>query len=102
MPEPVALVTVIQVSLLTAVHVHCVPETTDNEPVVAVWGTETVIGVTVDVHCASAARTSSVRAIATMIQQYRNFIRTGYAAGDTTGYAAGCIRRAFLKSLIFQ
>ena len=45
-----ALVTVIQLSLLTAVQEHCVPETTDNEPVVAVCGTDTVIGVTVDVH----------------------------------------------------
>lgn len=74
MPEPVAPVTVIQLSLLTAVHVQFVPEMTDNEPVVAVCGTETVVGVTVDVHCASAARTSSVRAIATMIQKYRVFI----------------------------
>ena len=74
MPEPVAPVTVIQLSLLTAVHVQFVPEMTDNEPVVAVCGTETVVGVTVDVHCASAARTSSVRAIAMMIQKYRVFM----------------------------
>jgi hypothetical protein len=46
----VALVTVIQLSLLIAVQVHCVPETTDNEPVVAAWGIETLVGVTVEVH----------------------------------------------------
>lgn len=49
MPEPVALVTEIHATLLTAVHVHCVPETTDNdEPVLPICGTVTVVGVTVD------------------------------------------------------
>jgi hypothetical protein len=49
MPEPVALVTVIQETLLTAVHVHCVPDTTDNdEPVLPICGTDTEVGVTVD------------------------------------------------------
>ena len=50
MPEPVALVTVIQLTLLTAVHVQFVPETTDSELVLPIWGTVTVMGVTVDVH----------------------------------------------------
>jgi hypothetical protein len=49
MPDPVALVTVIQGTLLTAVHEHCVPETTDSdEPVLPICGTVTVVGVTVD------------------------------------------------------
>jgi hypothetical protein len=48
-PDPVALVTVIHATLLTAVHVHCVPETTDNdEPGLPICGTVTVVGVTVD------------------------------------------------------
>ena len=47
MPEPVALVTVIQPTLLTAVHVHCVPEVTDNALVCPIDGTVTLVGVTV-------------------------------------------------------
>ena len=51
MPEPVALVTVIHGTLLTAVHVHCVPETTDNDdPVLPICGTDTEVGVTVAGH----------------------------------------------------
>jgi hypothetical protein len=87
MPEPVALVTVIQLSLLTAVHVQLVPAMTDNEPVVAVCGTETLVGVTLGAHCASAARTSSVRAIATMIQKVRVFI---LSASSRQGHEGMC------------
>ena len=47
MPEPVALVTVIQATLLTAVHVHCVPAVTDRELVLPIDGTVTLVGVTV-------------------------------------------------------
>ena len=48
MPDPVALVTVIHATLLTAVHEHCVPDVTDNdEPVLPIIGTVTLVGVTV-------------------------------------------------------
>jgi len=46
----VAIVTVIQLSLLTALQVQFVPETTDSELVLPVCITVTVIGVTVHVH----------------------------------------------------
>jgi hypothetical protein len=74
MPEPVALVTVIQLTLLTAVHVQFVPLTTDNELVLPVCVTDTVVGVTDEVHWASAARTSSITTIARSSKQYRTFI----------------------------
>jgi hypothetical protein len=47
MPEPVALVTVIQLTELVAVHVQLVPELTDNALVLPVDGTLTTVGVTV-------------------------------------------------------
>jgi hypothetical protein len=47
MPDPVALVTVIQPTLLTAVHEHCVPDVTDSELVMPMDGTVTLVGVTV-------------------------------------------------------
>jgi hypothetical protein len=47
MPEPVALVTVIQPTLLTAAHEHCVPDVTDNALVLPIDGTDTLVGVTV-------------------------------------------------------
>jgi hypothetical protein len=47
MPEPVALVTVIQPTLLIAVHEHCVPDVTDNALVLPIIGTFTLVGVTV-------------------------------------------------------
>ena len=47
MPEPVALVTVIQPTLLTAVHVQLVPVVTDNALVCPIIGTVTLVGVTV-------------------------------------------------------
>jgi hypothetical protein len=47
MPEPVALVTVIQATLLTAVHVQLVPVVTDNALVCPIEGTVTLVGVTV-------------------------------------------------------
>jgi hypothetical protein len=51
MPDPVALVTETQGTLLTAVHEHCVPETTESdEPGLPICGTVTVVGVTVDGH----------------------------------------------------
>jgi len=46
MPEPVALVTVIQPTLLTAVHVQLVPEVTDRALVLPIDGTVTLVGVT--------------------------------------------------------
>jgi hypothetical protein len=46
MPEPVALVTVIQLTELTAVHVQLVPLTTESELVLPVEGTDTLVGVT--------------------------------------------------------
>jgi hypothetical protein len=50
MPEPVALVTVIQPTLLTALHEQLVPVATDNALVLPIDGTDTVVGVTVAVH----------------------------------------------------
>jgi hypothetical protein len=47
MPEPVALVTVIQLTLLTAVHEQLVPVVTDNALVCPIDGTVTLVGVTV-------------------------------------------------------
>lgn len=46
MPEPVANVTVIQLTELVAVHVQLVPDTTESEPVLAVDGALALIGVT--------------------------------------------------------
>ena len=46
MPEPVALVTVIHGTLLTAVHAQLVPDVTDNELVLPIDGTVTLVGVT--------------------------------------------------------
>ena len=47
MPEPVALVTVIHATLLTAVQEHCVPDVTDRALVLPIDGTVTLVGVTV-------------------------------------------------------
>ena len=47
MPDPVALVTVIQPTLLTAVQVQLVPVATDNALVCPIDGTDTLVGVTV-------------------------------------------------------
>ena len=48
MPEPVALVTVIHATLLTAVQEQLVSVATDNaEPLLPICGTATVVGVTV-------------------------------------------------------
>ena len=47
MPEPVANVTVIQLTELVAVHVQLVPELTEIALVLPVDGTLTLVGVTV-------------------------------------------------------
>jgi hypothetical protein len=47
MPEPVANVTVIQLTLLTAVHEQLVPVVTDKALVLPIEGTVTLVGVTV-------------------------------------------------------
>jgi hypothetical protein len=47
MPEPVANVTVIQLTLLTAVHEQLVPVVTDSALVLPIDGTVTLVGVTV-------------------------------------------------------
>lgn len=65
MPEPVALVTVIQLAELVAVHVQLVPVVTDSELVLPVDGTETDVGVTVAVHWASADCTPKTNTSAT-------------------------------------
>ena len=46
MPEPVALVTVIQATLLKALHVQLVPAVTDSALVLPIIGTDTLVGVT--------------------------------------------------------
>jgi hypothetical protein len=61
MPEPVALVTVIHATELTAVHVQLVPLTTESELVLPIDETATVVGVTVAVHCASAVSTPTTK-----------------------------------------
>jgi hypothetical protein len=45
-PEPVALVTEIHATLLTAVHEHCVPEVTDTALAPPVAATFALSGVT--------------------------------------------------------
>jgi hypothetical protein len=47
MPEPVANVTVIQLTLLTAVHEQLVPVVTDKALVLPIEGTVTLVGVIV-------------------------------------------------------
>jgi hypothetical protein len=70
-PEPVALVTVIQLTLLTAVHKQLVPVVTESEfDAHPVEGTVRFVGVTVAlVHWAEAVRTSSIRTRATRSQK---------------------------------
>ena len=64
--------TVIQLTVLTAVHEQLVPVMTDTALVDPVDGTETLVGVTVAlVHCADAVRTSSDNASTTSIQNVR-------------------------------
>jgi hypothetical protein len=46
MPEPVALVTAIQPTLLTALQVQLVPVVTDSELVLPIEGTVSLVGVT--------------------------------------------------------
>jgi hypothetical protein len=62
--------------MLTADHVQFVPETTDSALVLPIDDTETLVGVTDEVHCACAARTSSITTIATSSQLFRAFIST--------------------------
>jgi hypothetical protein len=74
-PDPVApAVTVIQLALLTAVHEQLVPEITESVKALAISGTETAVGVTVAVHCASTRRTPTTKTSAINTQQSRSFI----------------------------
>jgi hypothetical protein len=54
MPDPVALVTVIQLTELVAVHEQLVPEVTDNALVVTMEGTLTLVGVTLETQLLAA------------------------------------------------
>lgn len=76
MPDPVALVTVIQLTELAAVHVQLVPVMTESELVLPTDETETVVGVTVDVHCASAEGTLTTKINAASRPQDRSVVVT--------------------------
>jgi hypothetical protein len=76
MPDPVALVTVIQLTELVAVQEQLVPVVTDSELVLPLDGTETDVGVTVAVHWASAVCTPKTKTSATSRPQNRSFIVT--------------------------
>jgi len=65
-------VTVIQLTELAAVHVQFVPVMTESELVLPIDETETVVGVTVDVHCASAVRTLTTKINAASRAQKRS------------------------------
>jgi hypothetical protein len=75
--------------MLTAVHVQFVPETTESELVLPIDNTGTLVGVTDEVHCACAARTSSITTIATSSQQYRAFISTAWNQRMIRRFAGG-------------
>jgi hypothetical protein len=64
-PDPVALVTVIQLTLLTAVQVQLWPVMTESALLLPTDDTETLVGVTVAVHCASDVRTPTTKTSAT-------------------------------------
>jgi hypothetical protein len=53
-PDPVALVTVIQLTELVAVHEQLVPEVTDSALVVTKDGTLTLVGVTLETQLLAA------------------------------------------------
>jgi hypothetical protein len=74
MPDPVALVTVIQLTELVAVHEQLVPVVTDSELVLPPDGTETDAGITVAVHWASAVCTPKTNTSATSRPQNRSVI----------------------------
>jgi hypothetical protein len=95
MPAPVALVTVIQLTELVAVHVQLVPEVTDNALVLPKDGTLTLVGVTLDVHCASAVRTLTTKINAASRPQNRSVAvtRTSSRSGRT------CCRKSTPRTL---
>ena len=68
--------TVIQLTELVAVHVQLVPVITESALVLPIDDTETVVGVTVPVHCASAVRTPKMKTRATSRPQLRSVIVT--------------------------
>ena len=77
-PEPVAPVTVIQVTELDADHGQLVPVVTDRvlggDPV---DGTDTLVGVTVGLaHCADAVRASTARSRTTRSPRCRMSVET--------------------------
>jgi hypothetical protein len=65
MPAPVALMTVIQLTELVAVQVQLWPVMTESALLLPFDGTETLVGVTVAVHCASDVRTPTTKISAT-------------------------------------
>lgn len=69
--------TVIQLTELVAVHVQLVPVITESALVLPTDDTETVVGVTVDVHCASAVRTLTTKISATSRPQHRSVLVRG-------------------------
>src|SRR6478672_3718648 len=101
MPEPVALVTVIQLTVLTALHEQLVPVITDTALVEPVDGTDTLVGVTVAlVHCAVAARASSVTSAATVTRRTRCLMApTCHAAGAYRTPRAGRKNRPVLRDV---
>jgi hypothetical protein len=73
-PLPVANVTVIQSTLLTAVHRQLWPVITDRALVLPFDGTETIVGVTVAVHCASTGATPAAKMSAPRAHKRRSVI----------------------------
>ena len=66
----------IQLTELVAVHAQFVPVMTESELVLPTDETETVVGVTVDVHCASAGRAVTTKINAASRPQDRSVLVT--------------------------
>lgn len=68
------LLTVIQFTALTAFHEQFVPLITESALVLPIDDTDTLVGVTVAVHWASAARASIRNTSASRTQRYRGLM----------------------------
>src|SRR5688500_12284577 len=83
MPVPLALpVIVTQLTLLVAVHEHAVPVVTDRLPLVAVDGTDTLVGDTPYTHCACTGRAWSANASKMSAQLRRRTISLPSESGE--------------------
>jgi hypothetical protein len=67
-------VIVIQLTELTADHAQLEPVVIETLPIIPVDGTDTAVGDTEYVHCASAGRASNRQTSANRMPQHRTFI----------------------------